>query len=545
MAGRLKLSTKLMLMGLVSIVCFAVVLNWAYFKMKDRIYHDKMLSLQSVTEVAFSLITEYDARVKSGELSLAEAQTKAISRIKSLRYNKEEYFWINDLGPKMIMHPYKPELDGKDLNSFADPNGKHLFVEFVKVCQSKGEGFVDYMWPKPGESKPVAKISFVKMFKPWNWVVGSGLYIDDVQAELASIRNSFLGVVGLVLVLGAAFCYWITSGMSRSINRAVSGLNTNADRVAHASHQVSAASQHLAEGASEQAASIEETSASLEEIASMTRKNAENANHADQLMKKTNQIIVVANDTMGKLTSSMGEISQASEETQKIIKTIDEIAFQTNLLALNAAVEAARAGEAGAGFAVVADEVRNLAMRAAESARNTATLIESTVRRIKAGSDLVEKNNREFSEVADMVTKCTDLVAEIAAASNEQAQGIEHLNTAVSQMDKVVQMSAAEAEETASASNEMNAQAVQMKGHIKELIELVASLKAEEVSGRGRNGDETQADERAVLKMQASRKALTPSRQPGRKEASAKKQAGKEVSPQQVIPFGEDDLRDF
>jgi methyl-accepting chemotaxis protein len=206
----------------------------------------------------------------------------------------------------------------------------------------------------------------------------------------------------------------------------------------------------LAEAASEQAASVEETSSSLEEMSSMTKQNAENANNANSLMKEANQVIVAANESMGGLTRSMGEISKASEETQKIVKTIDEIAFQTNLLALNAAVEAARAGEAGAGFAVVADEVRNLAMRAADAAKSTADLIEGTVKKINGGVDLVGSTNEEFLKVAETSTKVGNLLEKIAAASQDQAQGIEQTNIAVSEMDKVTQQNAAGSEELSS-----------------------------------------------------------------------------------------------
>jgi methyl-accepting chemotaxis protein len=232
-----------------------------------------------------------------------------------------------------------------------------------------------------------------------------------------------------------------------------------ADQVGSASGQVASSSQSLAEGSAEQASSLEETSASLEQMASMVKQNADNANQADNLMREANETVGRARESMGDVTNSMDEISKASEETQKIIKTIDEIAFQTNLLALNAAVEAARAGEAGAGFAVVADEVRNLAMRAADAAKNTADLIEGTVKKVGAGSELVAKTNDAFSEVAEAAAKVGELVNEIAAASNEQAQGIEQVNKAMGEMDKVTQQNAANAEESASASEEMSAQA--------------------------------------------------------------------------------------
>jgi methyl-accepting chemotaxis protein len=209
-------------------------------------------------------------------------------------------------------------------------------------------------------------------------------------------------------------------------------------------------SQTLSEAASEQASSLEETSSSLEEMASMTKQNAGNASEANRLMGASREVIEKADGSMGKLTGSMQEIAQASEETGKIIKTIDEIAFQTNLLALNAAVEAARAGQAGAGFAVVADEVRNLAMRAAEAAKNTTGLMEDIVRKVRNGEKLVGVTNEAFREITGSSLKVVNLIGEIAAASQEQFQGIEQVNKAVAQMNIVTQQNAAGAEELAS-----------------------------------------------------------------------------------------------
>lgn len=217
-------------------------------------------------------------------------------------------------------------------------------------------------------------------------------------------------LIGTILI-GSALAFIITRGITKPLSNVIEGLNDGADQVAAAAGQVSGASQQMAEGGSEQAASLEETSSSLEEMSTMTKQNADNATQADGLMKNANDVVGQANTSMTQLTHSMEEISSASEETSKIIKTIDEIAFQTNLLALNAAVEAARAGEAGAGFAVVADEVRNLAMRAAEAAKNTANLIDGTLKKVNDGSELVIQTNGAFARVAESTAKVGELVS--------------------------------------------------------------------------------------------------------------------------------------
>lgn len=363
------------------------------------------------------------------------------------------------------------------------------------------------------------------------------------NAAFNKASNTFQSIFELMILIGVAVSLflgiYLSLSITRALNRVISGLLEASDQVAAAAGQVSAASLSLAEGSSQQAASVEETSSSLEEMASMTKQNASNAGQADSLMKQANQVVGKANASMNQLTGSMQEISQASEQTSKIIKTIDEIAFQTNLLALNAAVEAARAGEAGAGFAVVADEVRNLAMRAAEAAKNTAALIEGTVRKVSDGAALVKSTNDAFDEVSGSAKKVGELVGEIAAASSDQAQGIEQINTTVSQMDKVTQQNAANAEESASASEELNAQAEEMKKFVADLSAIVSAH-----SARSDHGSRRTVDSSLMAQAKPLRKRLTATQTSSKTKALVSRRA-KQVNPDEVIPLDDDNFKDF
>ncbi len=366
---------------------------------------------------------------------------------------------------------------------------------------------------------------------PWAFLVN--IPMDKVMEGSKRIMylSVLIGTISLLILMAVVF--FIARGIANPMIRIINGLKEGASQVASASSQISSAGQSLAEGASEQAASIEETSSSMEEMTSMTRKTAENSKLADTLTRKANGVVDEANTSMKSLTSSMGEISHASEETSKIIKTIDEIAFQTNLLALNAAVEAARAGEAGAGFAVVADEVRNLAMRAADAAKNTAALIEDIVKKVNDGSTLVADTDESFTKVAESTTKVGNLVAEIAEASNEQSKGIEQVNIAISEMDKVVQQNAANAEESASASEEMTAQAAQLNNYVRELVVLITGKK--EIAGQR---ESRPSPKKSIPRISSKRPA--PPAQPKKFHPSKKN----EIRPEQVIPF-DDEFEDF
>ena len=392
----------------------------------------------------------------------------------------------------------------------------------------------------------VTELVFLKKFEPWGWtvcyVVPEGLKyagVEKVKDLFTSMRNQLAAlIVALAVFVLLGLTWFVSSFVTVPLVNLLDGLRDVAEQVSAASAEVASSSQSLAEGASEQAASIEETSASIEEMSSMTRQNADSANQADILMTEATTVIEEAKRSVSDLNGSMREISIASEEAAKIVRTIDEIAFQTNLLALNAAVEAARAGEAGAGFAVVADEVRNLAMRAAEAAKVTASLIEGTVRKIKSGSDIVAKTSETFSKVEGAAKKVGVLVEEISAASNEQAQGVDQINKAMGEMDRVVQKNAANAEESASAAEEMSAQAEQVNCYVGDFMSVIVG-NANGAGARGNGGGLSRT-------LAAARKEpALPERTTGRQLAIHGRAPGKAIHPEQVIPMNDGDFKDF
>ncbi|MBI4797965.1 MAG: methyl-accepting chemotaxis protein [Desulfarculus sp.] len=378
--------------------------------------------------------------------------------VDTVKVGKTGYVVIFDGKGQLLAHPDKAKVLQEDLTKTA--YGQAL------LAQKKG------------------LTSFTQDGKEWmaslqpcggglDWTMATVIQADEVLASVYHTRNLNLIVAGGGVLLLVAVLFFLGRSVTRPLNRASLALSAGAEQVAAAAAEVSSAAQSLAAGASQQAASLEETSASLEEMSSMIKGTADHAAQADGITSQAGQSMQQASGSMDEMALAMTQIAEAGAQINKVVKSIDEIAFQTNLLALNAAVEAARAGEAGAGFAVVADEVRNLALRAAQAAKNTQDLIEQTVQRIHQGNTLVKATQEGFQGLSRSTGEVTGLIGQIATASREQAQGVEQVTTAMSQMDRVVQQTAAHAEQSAAASEELKAQAASLHDSVEQIKVLI------------------------------------------------------------------------
>jgi len=389
---------------------------------------------------------------------------------------------------------------------------------------------------------------------------------EDVTTAKTGIATGLL----LAIAAGAAIGIFLSRSISSALNKVISSLTEGSEQVSSASGQVSQSSQQMAEGASEQASSLEETSASLEEMSSMTKQNSDNAKQANLMANDTRQAVEKSRSAMSRMSEAIGQIKESSDQTAKIVKTIDEIAFQTNLLALNAAVEAARAGDAGKGFAVVAEEVRNLAQRSAEAAKTTSSLIEQSQKNSDNGVAVSQEVAGILTQIVDSVGKLSQLIGEVSSASQEQAKGIEQIGTAVTEMDKLTQSNAASAEESASASEELSAQANELNDMVNVLVGIVTgaahssrpalnarpgagrrpaaaakSKKTASIAKAGKAPGKPAARPGQAAHAGNSGKDWSPASGNGRKPAFATSARARTANPEEVIPLNDDELKDF
>ncbi len=451
-------------------------------------------------EVAHGVLTWAHAQEAAGKLSRADAQQLARNAIAGLRYEGNEYFWINDMQPRMVMHPIKPELDGKEVGGMKDPTGFALFQAFVDTVRKSGKGFVAYQWPKPGSDRPVDKISFVQGFEPWGWVIGSGIYVDDLRdATLRQLAWDGSIVLITLLVAGYLFlCFYrvmdgglketrrhlraMSAGdlttspapwgrdeaaqlmlelraMQESLRAMVLRVRASSDEIVHSSSEIATGALDLSSRTEQAAANLEETAASMEQISSTVKTTSDHTDEASRVARHNAEVAAEGGRVMQDVVTTMDNMRASSAKIGEIIGTIDGIAFQTNILALNAAVEAARAGEQGRGFAVVAGEVRTLAQRSATAAREIKALIGSSVEQVEAGTGVVRKAGATMQDIVASSQRVNQLLGEIATGAREQSQGIGQIGQAVQELDRMTQQNAALVEQTAAAAGAMKDQA--------------------------------------------------------------------------------------
>ena len=504
----LSIAGKLRLMAAVSTAILVLTSLYQLHQEYQNNRSGREMAVRQAVEVAHSVLTWAQGLEAAGTQTRAQAQQMARQALRTARYAGDEYFWLQDTQARVVMHPFKPELDGTDGSGIKDPDGNPIFVTSARrAAQPDGGGMIEYQWPKPGRDKPAPKISYVKGFAPWGWVVGSGVYADDLRdAFMASLGRTAI-VVALALALNLLMVRNVYSAVSRGLNHAIrvaraisqrdltqpirvegsdeirellaamKGMSDDltdtlrtvreaTDQLAQASEQIAGGNADLSSRTESTAANLEETAASMEQLTGSVTSNAHAARQAADRATVASEVAVQGGQAVSQVVDTMNGITASSRRIADIIGVIDSIAFQTNILALNAAVEAARAGEQGRGFAVVAGEVRSLASRSAEAAREIKALIQASVEQVQAGASQVENAGQTMDRVVGAVQEVHALLQEITTATGEQSNGIAQVNVAVAELDRMTQQNAALVEESAAAAENLHGQAIALSDSV-------------------------------------------------------------------------------
>lgn len=491
--------------AMLALVCLSA---YAVIHARALLINGRHGELVTAVQSAYNIAAGFKAKADKGELGVADAQKNAALAISMARYGgkdgRTEYFYVWALDGIGVMHPIKPEWAGQNMvGKIKDGNGVDIIKALMDAVAASptGNAFVPTNFPRPGSTEPVPKLQYVMKVNEWNWMVGSGLYTDDLDAQIrlsmmemgvfALIALVLTGMIGFVVsrsVLRQIGCepsvavqlteqvaqgnlrvqipdappHSVMAGLGRMVDALrllVSEVRSGSDNIANGCAEIAHGNQDLSARTERQAAAIEQTSASMAELGNSSNQNAQAAGQANELAATASSVASQGGRVVDQVVHTMRDINASSQKIADIIAVIDGIAFQTNILALNAAVEAARAGEAGRGFAVVASEVRALAGRSAAAAKEIKDLIQASVDRVAHGTALVDQAGATMSEVVASIQRVSQIVGEITSASSEQSLGVSQAVEAVGHMDQTTQQNAALVEEMAAAAASLRAQA--------------------------------------------------------------------------------------